>query len=171
MVKMLGATLIILAATLAGWHKAGQYANRPRQIRHLIVALKRLETEITYGFTPLPEALRVIARGKKSPIQLMFEHAASGMDTHNLTAQESLHLAISKYWGYTAMKVAEQEIMQQLSYTLGTSDREDQAGHIAAAISQLQHEELQARDEQGHYEKMCKSLGLLSGILIVILLY
>lgn len=171
MVKMLGATLIILAATLAGWHKAGQYANRPRQIRHLIVALKRLETEITYGYTPLPDALRAIARGQQSPIKLIFEHAASEMDKHNLTAQESLQLAISKYWGHTAMRIAEQEIIHQLSYTLGTSDREDQAGHISAAISQLQHEELQAREEQGHYEKMCKSLGLLSGLLIVILLY
>lgn len=171
MAKMIGATLIILAATLAGWYKARQYANRPRQIRQLIVALKRLETEIMYGFTPLPDALRVIAKQLKPPLQSIFEHAAGGMDNHNSTAQQSLHTAISQYWGHTDMKSAEKEIMVQLSYTLGTSDRADQAGHITAAISQLQHEELQARDEQVHYEKMYKSLGLLSGILVVILLY
>lgn len=51
---MFGAALVILAATLAGWVQARQFASRPNQIRRLILALKRLETEIMYGLRRFP---------------------------------------------------------------------------------------------------------------------
>ncbi|MDQ0088226.1 stage III sporulation protein AB [Paenibacillus anaericanus] len=172
MLKMLGAALVILAATLVGWYQAKQFANRPNQIRRLILALKRLETEIMYGFTPLPDALQRIADQNKEPIKSLFVVAAENMNPpRNWTAQKSLEHAIESGWGRTSMKKPEKEVMNQLSYTLGTSDRQDQIGHIVTAVRQLESEEAAARDEQSRYEKMCKSLGLLSGAFIVILFY
>ena len=61
--------------------------------------------------------------------------------------------------------------MLELSGVLGTSDRQDQIKHIALAVGQLKHEEAAARDDQVKYEKMSKSLGLLIGALIVILIF
>ncbi|GGH25207.1 stage III sporulation protein SpoIIIAB [Paenibacillus segetis] len=172
MLKMLGAALVILAATLVGWLKARQFASRPNQIRGLILALKRLETEIMYGFTPLPDALQRIANQNKEPIRSLFTVAAGHMNPpNNWTAQDSLQHAVESQWGFTSMKKPEKDIMNQLSYTLGTSDRQDQIGHIVTAIRQLESEEVAARDEQSRYEKMCKSLGLLSGAFVVILFY
>ncbi|AZK47055.1 stage III sporulation protein SpoIIIAB [Paenibacillus lentus] len=172
MVKMVGAALVILAATLAGLAKARQFASRPNQIRRLILALKRLETEIMYGYTPLPDALQRIADQSGEPIKALFEGAAAQMNPPlNWTAQQSLHHAVETRWKYTAMKAPEKEVMLQLGFTLGTSDRTNQLGHIATAIRQLESEEHAAREEQGRYEKMSKSLGLLGGAFIVILLY
>lgn len=172
MVKLLGAVLVLLAATLAGFMKAGQYASRPHQIRRLILALKRLETEIAYGFTPLPEALQRIALQSSEPIKGLFEEAARGMIAPaNWTAQQSLHHAVQAGWKQTAMKAAEKEVLLQLAFTLGTSDRTNQLGHIATAVRQLESEELAAREEQARYEKMSRSLGVLGGAFIVILLY
>lgn len=172
MLKILGAALVLLAATLAGWLQARQYANRPNQIRRLILALKRLETEIMYGFTPLPDAFRRIGEQSGEPIKAIFTTAADNMSSPNrYTAQESLQLAAEKVWKYTAMKAPEQEVIRQLSYTLGTSDRKDQLGHLATAVRQLESEESTAREEQARYEKMYRSLGLLCGAFIVILFY
>jgi hypothetical protein len=58
MLKFLGAVLVLFAGTMFGFFQALQYARRPRQIRELITALQRLETEIVYGYTPLPEAAK-----------------------------------------------------------------------------------------------------------------
>ncbi|MNJ41771.1 stage III sporulation protein SpoAB [compost metagenome] len=172
MVKMLGAALIVLAATLFGFAKARQFASRPAQIRHLILALKRLETEIMYGFTPLPDALQRIANQCSEPVKSLMEGAAGNMiPPLNWTAQQSLQHAIETGWKHTAMKSAEKDVMLQLGFTLGTSDRKNQIGHIATAIRQLESEEQAAREEQARYEKMSRSLGLLGGAFIVILLY
>lgn len=172
MVKMFGAALVLLAATLAGWIQARQFAARPNQIRRLILALKRLETEIMYGFTPLPDAMRRIGEQAQEPIRSLFIRTADNMDSEQQwTAQQSLEHAAMKLWGHTAMKSSEQEVIRQLSYTLGTSDRQDQLGHLATAVRQLESEESAAREDQTRYEKMYRSLGLLCGAFIVILFY
>ena len=69
------------------------------------------------------------------------------------------------------MKQAEQEVVLQLGSVLGVTDRSDQIKHLRLAISQLQAEETESREDQRRYEKMWKSLGVLIGALIVILMY
>jgi stage III sporulation protein AB len=172
MLKLVGAVMIVLAGTLAGFQRARQYADRPRHIRGLIAALQRLETEIMYGYTPLGEALRRIGVQSKGPLQWFFTTAAEEMGSpNNRSAQDAIEIAMEAHWNQTAMKAPEKEIIRQLSCTLGTSDRSNQTTHIALALQQLKQEETAARDDQGKYEKMSKSLGLLLGALIVILIF
>lgn len=172
MLKLFGAVLIVLAGTLAGLQRAGQYADRPRHIRALIAALQRLETEIMYGFTPLPEAMRRIGLQVKEPLKNFFITSAEEMSPPNdRSAQDAIERAMEAHWKATALKGTEKEILRQLSCTLGTSDRSNQSTHIALALQQLKQEETVAREDQGKYEKMSKSLGLLLGVLIVILIF
>lgn len=170
--KLLGAILIMLAATVAGWHRARHFAERPRQIREMILGLQRLVTEISYGLTPLPEALKKAALPMSKPLREIFEQAAGAMQpASGLTARDSLHQAIHKSWGSTSMKNPERDTMLQLAYSLGLSDREDQLRHITLAVQQLKHEEATAQSEQMKYEKLSRNMGLLIGALIVILMY
>ncbi|WP_342561986.1 stage III sporulation protein SpoIIIAB [Paenibacillus sp. FSL R7-0345] len=172
MLKLLGAVLVVLAGTLAGFTRAAQYADRPRNIRGLIAALQRLETEILYGYTPLPEALRRIGQQSKGPLQAFFTAAADEMSPPlDHSAEEAFKRAMELHFRSAALKGAEKEILRQLSCTLGTSDRSNQSTHIALALQQLKQEETAAREDQGKYEKMSKSLGLLLGVLIVILIF
>ncbi|MCJ8011195.1 stage III sporulation protein SpoIIIAB [Paenibacillus sp. KQZ6P-2] len=172
MLKLIGAVLILLSGTLAGFHQASRFAARPRQIRELILAMQRLETEISYGFTPLPEAFRKMSDQLGEPLKHIFKSAAGHMASGGgITAQESIQRSLHENWKRTAMKTPERDILHQLSFTLGTSDRQDQIKHIALAAQQLKHEEVVARDEQAKYEKISRSLGLLIGALIVILIF
>ncbi|MEK5398464.1 stage III sporulation protein SpoIIIAB [Paenibacillus sp. FSL H8-0261] len=172
MLKLFGAVLIVLAGTLAGLQFAKQYADRPRHIRGLIAALQRLETEIMYGFTPLPEAMRRIGIQSKEPLKTLFVKTAEEMSPpHDRSAQDAIQRAMDSHWKSTALKGTEKEILRQLSCTLGTSDRSNQSTHIALALQQLKQEESVAREDQGKYEKLSKSLGLLLGALIVILIF
>ncbi|MDB5056241.1 MAG: stage sporulation protein [Bacilli bacterium] len=172
MLKLIGALFILFAATMIGFYQALQLARRPRQIRQLIQALQRLETEILYGFTPLPDALRSISRPLDLPLAKIFSLAAEQLtNLSGHSTEESWRFAIQTGWYETAMKVTEQEALQQLGLTLGITDREDQIKHLRLTISQLQAEELSAWEEQKKYEKMWKSLGVLTGALVVILMY
>ena len=69
----------------------------------------------------------------------------------------------------TAFQQTEYEILQQFGETLGQHDRESQQKHIRLCITHLEREE-EAKALQLQYEKMIKSLGVLAGLLIVILL-
>lgn len=90
---------------------------------------------------------------------------------HDRSAEEAIQRAMDAHFKTASLKGTEQEILRQLSCTLGTSDRSNQSTHIALALQQLKQEETVAREDQGKYEKMSKSAGLLLGALIVILIF
>lgn len=172
MLNILGAVLILITGAMFGFYQAAQYANRPKQIRQLIQALQRLETEINYGLTPLPEALEHISKIISAPISNMFLQASRKLSTNDgNTTTDSWREVIKEGWNDTSMKAAEMDIILQLGNTLGISDRNDQIKHIHLTANQLQGEEEIAKEEQKRYEKMWKSLGILVGALVVILMY
>jgi stage III sporulation protein AB len=172
MVKLIGASLILIAGTMIGFYQALQLSRRPRQIRQLVQALQRLETEISYGFNPLPSALLTIGRQIPQPLSQLFQLAGEQLSgSSDRTTEESWRYAIDSCWQHTAMKTTEQEAFLQLGLTLGITDRDDQIKHLRLTASQLMTEELTAREEQKRYEKMWRSLGLLSATLVVILMY
>jgi stage III sporulation protein AB len=172
MLKLFGALLIFAAGTLAGFYQSSRYMNRPVQIRHLVLALERLQTEISYGGTPLPEALARSGRGIPQPVGALFAEASRRMnEPGSSSAMEIWQDAVAETWKRTAMREPEREILMSVGATLGASGRDDQLKHLRLAVRQLQSEEETARDEQMRYGKMWRSLGIMAGALVVILMY
>ncbi|MFD2611870.1 stage III sporulation protein SpoIIIAB [Paenibacillus gansuensis] len=172
MIRLVGAVIVVAAGTLFGFAQASKYANRPKQIRQLIQALQRLETEIHYGFTPLPEALQSLSAQVPEPLAALFRTASGKLrETEGMTAAEAIQGAIEEVWTRTALGKPERQVVRQLGFTLGISDRDDQIKHVKLAMNQLQSEEAAAREDQKRYEAMWKSLGALGGALVAILMY
>jgi stage III sporulation protein AB len=82
-----------------------------------------------------------------------------------------LKSAIEEKWKKTVMGEEEKGIVLKLCQVLGSSNRWDQLHHLDLAQENLQMEENKAREEQETYEKMVKTLGVLSGALLVILMF
>ncbi len=172
MIKLLGALLIVFAGAAIGFNRARLLSNRPRQIRRLVHLLNQLETEIYYGFTPLPRALARLAKQAAEPLSGLLGQAAGNLSgSSGRTVRECWQQAVDDHWPKTAMKAAERDILSRLGWTLGVTDRDDQIKHLRLAVSQLQSEENTAEEERKRYEKLWKSLGVLAGVLIVILLF
>ncbi|QFT89750.1 stage III sporulation protein SpoAB [Bacillus sp. THAF10] len=171
MIKILGAALILAATTWVGFEAARHLMERPRQLRQLKVALQSLEAEIMYGHTPLADAARNISKQLEKPLSWFFEGFSYKLDKSSLTVREAWQESLEDIWTSTAYKNAELEIMKQFGETLGQHDRYTQQKHIQLALTHLEREELDARDKQSRYERMIKSLGVLSGLLLVILLF
>ncbi|WP_270170453.1 stage III sporulation protein SpoIIIAB [Paenibacillus sp. SYP-B4298] len=171
MIKLAGALLVLFAGTMIGFYQAGRFAARPRQLAQLAYVLQRLETEISYGYTPLPEALLRAAESGVEPVAGVLREAARRLaEQPDSSFRESWEAAVTDRWGDTAMRSNEQTIVLRLGPVLGISDREDQMKHLRLALLQLKSEEEAAREDQTRYEKMSKSLGLLLAALIVILM-
>lgn len=165
--KLFGAFLIILSATSLGFYYAKQLRDRPRQLRQLKVALQSLEAEMMYGLLPLAIASERIAKQLKAPISHLFERFSIKLKEEQTTAYEAWQQSLEEIWRYTALLESEREVLTQFGATLGQHDREQQKKHITLALTHLTREEMEARERQIRYERMFKSLGFLSGLLLV----
>lgn len=172
MLKFVGAVLILGTATLFGYMQALHYARRPKQIRLMISALQRMETEIVYALTPLSEAMLSLSKQVTAPLSQLFLLTAERLkESEGASTREVWQQTVREVWRSSSMKQPEQDIVLQLGTVLGLTDRADQVKHLKLAVSQLQTEEQESREEQKRFEKMWKSMGLLIGALIVILMY
>ncbi|WEG14308.1 stage III sporulation protein SpoIIIAB [Pullulanibacillus sp. KACC 23026] len=170
--KIIGIILIVSTTTLIGFALAKRYRERPRQLRQLVTALQSLESEIMFGLTPVFEAASHLVEQLPSPSNRFFADLLVLLDKRDGRALTDIWSETTEsFWTQTALKQAEKEIWKQFGQTLGQSDRENQKKHIRLAISHLEREEEEARIAQQQYEKMTKSLGILGGLLIVLLLF
>jgi stage III sporulation protein AB len=170
LIKIVGAIIILASTSWGGLELSKILSERPKQLRSLKSALQSLEAEIMYGHTPLHEAARRLAEQLTDPLSTFFSNFATKLTTEETTVKEAWAASLHGVWKQTAMKQPELEIMKQFGETLGRHDRYSQQKQIMLTLTHLDREEAEARDIQLKYEKMVKSLGILSGLLIVILL-
>jgi len=170
MIKLIGAVFILLATSWAGFESSKHLRERTKQLRQLKVALASLEAEIMYGHTPLDEAAQHLASQMTKPLSWLFQSFAKKLKEGKLSVKEAWEESINDTWRYTALKQGEKEVLIQFGETLGQHDLLSQQKHIQLALVHLKREEEDAVDTERRYEKMMKSLGVLSGLLIIILL-
>lgn len=170
MMKFIGAVFIIVATTWTGLEASRHLNERPRQLRQLKSALQSLEAEIMYGHTPLHEAARRLSTQLAKPLSKFFEVFAEKLTNTETTVKDAWEQSLKEIWKVTAFKQGEFEIMKQFGETLGRHDRLSQQKQIMLTLTHLEREEADAYEKQAKYEKMVKSLGFLSGLLLIILL-
>ncbi|MCA1054788.1 stage III sporulation protein SpoAB [Rossellomorea aquimaris] len=170
MIKILGAVFILLSTSWAGFEVSKYLTERPRQLRMLKVALQSLEAEITYSHTPLHEATRKISKQLQKPVSWFFENFSKKLTEKEISVKQAWEESLDEVWKLTAFKSGEFEILKQFGENLGKHDLFTQQKHIHLALKHLDREEIEAVEKQRKYEKMTKSLGFLSGLLLIILL-
>lgn len=170
--KMSGAVLIVAATSWIGLETAQGFQRRPRQLRDLQSSLQMLETEISYTQTPLPKALEKIARSIKGCVGDFFFIIRNRLiNTPGTTLGEAWHKGMEYLQEHSALTASDQQILHNFATTLGISDRQDQVKHLKLVMAQLAAAEIKAWDEKAKNARMFKTLGILGGLAIVILLY
>ncbi|EPZ38142.1 stage III sporulation protein SpoAB [Anoxybacillus ayderensis] len=168
--KWIGAICIILATTWSGFEASRLLRERTKQLRQLKMALQSLEAEIMYGHTPLMDASLRLSQQLSRPLSWLFESFAHKLQKGTMNARQAWEESLHEVWKMTALKEGEFEIMKQFGETLGQYDHEIQQNYIRLTMVHLEREEGDAMEKQQRYERMMKSLGVLTGILIVLLL-
>jgi stage III sporulation protein AB len=169
--KIIGAILILFSTTWAGFEVSRRLSDRPKQLRTFRYGLQSLETEIMYGHTPLHEAARKLSSQLPKPLSVFFASFSGKLTTMNTTVKEAWETSLQEIWKTTALKQGEYEILLQLGENLGKHDKYTEQKQIILALTHLEREEEEARDRQQRYEKMAKSIGVLTGLFIIILLF
>ncbi|MBM7650442.1 stage III sporulation protein AB [Bacillus ectoiniformans] len=169
--KWLGACIILIASFWIGLEQSRKLSERPRQLRMLKSALKSFEAEIVFGYTPLHESSRKLSERLPSPIADIFSSFAVLLTTSEMDAKEAWKQSVAAVWPRTALKPSEYDILVEFGETLGRYDRQTEQKHILLALTHIERCEEEAIEKQRRYESMLKSLSVLGGLLLILLLF
>lgn len=169
--KLLGGLLIMAACSLYGIAASNKYSLRPKDLRKLRSAIQMLETEVIFGSTPLPVAFTNVASKVEGGIKSFFIKVSEALQSGWSYGLDNAWAAgIDSLIREACLTAADRELLMGFGKVLGCSDREDQKKHFELFYIQLkQHEDI-AEEERRKNEKLYKSLGFLSGLVIFIVL-
>ncbi|MCK8817499.1 stage III sporulation protein SpoIIIAB [Natroniella sulfidigena] len=168
--RLIGASLIIMSSGAIGFVIAKQFILRVKELQELQTALQMLETEISYGLTPLPQAFAKIATNLSTSVAELFSVAQKELESGS-TAQQAWQEAIDQVFIETALGERDKEVLINLGYNLGQSASQDQQKHLGLAQHKLTNLYQQAVEEKEQKVKLWRYLGVLVGLFVVILIF
>jgi len=169
--KWIGALLLVSATSWVGFDMSNRLGDRAKQIRQIILSLQMLEAEMTYSQATLQQIFESISKKTAYPIDTFY-----GQLSNRLTMVVTDFLAIwdeelDHLMEISSLKNNEYEIIKQFGRNLGKHTFIEQQKHIALTIHHLESELNEAIEQRGKYEKMMRSLGILFGLFIVLILF
>ncbi|MDD2421073.1 MAG: stage III sporulation protein AB [Heliobacteriaceae bacterium] len=172
MLKILGALLVLGACGLLGWLRAKDLHSRPRQLAGLQGALGLLATEIGYGSTPLPQAMANVSQGVASPVDRLFCQVAEKLArSQGDPAAAVWRDCLTTWLPGSALHPSDGEELGRLALGLGEAPRDDQLLRIHEIKNRLAGREEAARDQCQKLARVWSYGGVLTGLLIILLVW
>ena len=164
--KIIIYTFIFLSCSLIGILISKKYINRVNELKEFKNALNIFKTKIRYTYEPIPEIFAEISENVNSNISNVFKQASAKMDI--LAAGDAWNLALK----LDDLNINEEDrvALNNLSKLLGKTDLQGQLNQIEMTSDFLDKQILKAEKEKDKNERMYRTLGMILGLTIVIIL-
>jgi stage III sporulation protein AB len=169
--RWLGCIFILISTTWTSMEISRSFIKRQVQLRSFIHALQILESEITYGQTPLDSASSRISNRIDPPISWIFEEFSDQLQKSSNHTSIIWEQSLNRYWKWTALKEQDRTILVQFGESLGQYGLHHEKGHIHLTLTYLKNQEKEANEQSAKYVKLIRNIGLLGGILLIIVLF
>ncbi len=171
-IKTIGMGCIIVSSAILGLYIDKVKKYRIDDLEDLKKILYMLHGEVAYSITPLPLALKEIIRKSQARIDCIFKELLRLID--NKTGE-----GISVLWNQaiTSQKpniyLEEEDIKNLASFgqTLGYLDKEMQKKNIEITLGYIEGQIKRLEKQQEKNGRLYRSLGILGGCLLCILLF
>lgn len=169
--KIIGSIIVILSCSFLGFVLSGDCSKRPRQLRELQSLLQMFENQISYLSDIITEAFERIGRVGRNDMGIFFARTVEILKERDAqSASEAWEKAVRQCIRTTALNKEDEEIMLSFGKLLGNTDIEGQIKNIRLAVGQLALQEKKAEESRKKNENMYRSLGMLGGLAVVIVL-
>ncbi len=168
-IKILAAIFIILAGFMFGLNISEYQKIRMNELNDIKKAFLILKSQINYSLESLPTALNNISKKSNKPINTIFE-----MISKRLVEKDKS--GIAKIWeqefkrSSTNLSKEDIEMIADFGKVLSSLDRKLQIDNINIIINYIDKTVEFIANKNEQESKMYKSLGVLAGILLVILM-
>lgn len=171
LLKLIGGLVVIVSSSFLGFALSRDCARRPQQLRELQALLQMFENQIVFLSDVLTDAFERVFRSSKSEVGVFFRAAAEKLSSGGeINAREAWEAAVRENLRKTSLLAEDQEVILSFGTLLGSSDLEGQVKNIRLTVNQLKLQEQKAEERRVKYEGMYRSLGILGGLAVVILL-
>jgi len=159
-------TAIFLTCSAIGILKSKKYIERVNELKEFKSGLNMFKTKVKFTYEPIPEIFKEISINMNSKIGKVFKVASNNMKV--VTAGEAWNMAIDT--DSLNINSEDRDVLKNLSKLLGKTDVEGQVNQIELTSVFIDEQILKAEKERIKNEKMYRSLGMIVGIGIVIIL-
>lgn len=163
--------IIIFGSAYIGITYASKYEIAVNQISSFINAFKMLEFDISFLKLPLGDTFERVSKSQSGTVKKIFEFMSKELlDKKSDNAGELFKKSLNIYSKELMFGEEVKNILYDFSENMGCMDAENEIANIKSACVKLKYFENEAREFAKKNVKMCRGLGLLVGMFIVILL-
>jgi stage III sporulation protein AB len=170
LLKIIGGIFVISASSFLGYALSRDCAKRPHQLRVLQALFQMFENEVVFLSNVLTEAFEKISTSNNDEVASFFKATVKNLKTTNISANKAWETALNENIKKTALNKEDEAILISFGKMLGNSDIEGQVKNIRLTINQIKLQEQKAEESRKKNEKMYRSLGILGGLAVVIIL-
>lgn len=170
--KAAGACLILLASISMGLAGSSSLTAREESLRTLLRMAVLLKGEISYGGACLPDACRNISRRLQPPFDLFLRTLAEELEERRGSSFRDLFREqMEKRLGSCGLTRQDQKALMELGANLGYLDQKTQLHHLELYEEEVKHTLEETMRESPKKKKVCRILGILGGLFLVIFFY
>lgn len=171
MLKVVGSILIVGTTTLWGMVSAAQVRNQYEQMRLLEQLLTRLKSELLYSRTYLCEVFSDICADYGEPYNSWMKNMYQRMKNRTKGSFSSIWKdSIDECLTGCGLPEKDRMRLRELGDQLGNADLDGQIRSIDLYLDEFNRSMEDKREGMKNKEKICRCLGVMSGIFIIILL-
>ncbi len=148
-IKLFGIILIVLCCAALGFFSASRLTRRERDLRWYAAATQSIKQKIRYSSAELPEILEEIY----------------GRENY-YSVSVPLKVRLKK----SGLNRSDEEVIGAFFSSLGSADREAEMSRCDSALMEINFRTDSAIEQNAKQSKLCRSLGVLGGIAVGIML-
>lgn len=161
---------ILCTSILIGMLMAKKYTNRLNELKEMKKGIHILETKLKFTYETLPKVFEDIGKSIDRSVGYIFTLASENMMYTSAGNSWSEALTQTVNERKTNMKNEDIETLKSLSKLLGKTDMQGQISQIELVDAFLDTQIQEADLEKRKNDKMYKSLGIVAGLTLVVLL-
>ena len=154
-------------STAIGLTISKTFENRVKELKEFKNILNIMKTKIKFTYEPLAEIFKQIANKNETGIERIFGQMANQINYYQ--TREVWENCIQE--ADISINQEDKDILKKLGKTLGQTDVEGQISEIGVIESFLNMQIEKAEEERKKNQKMCKTLGIIIGLVFVIILF
>lgn len=165
-IKIIIYSFIFLTSSGIGMLISKRYEERVNELKEFKNALNMFKTKVKFTYEPIPEIFEEISKSLDSKPGKIFKLASINMKL--VTAGEAWNMAVDT----ELLNINEEDksILKNLSKLLGQTDVEGQINQIDLTNNFLDEQIKKAENDRAKSEKLYRTLGMIIGLAIVIIL-
>lgn len=167
--KIIGMILVFVSCTGIGVMYSYISKKRVQDLCEWKKGLILLKNEINYSLTPLPEAFESVSRRTLGEISLFFQKMSELLRTSGKTMEKLEDSELSRILKESCLNEKDIKMVVEFVKNLGLGDKESQISNICLQVENLEQEIETAKEQEKSNGKLFKTLGVLTGIFIIVI--